>query len=74
MAISVKYNQRPSSIVGIENDYVAFCFDEACIYLMNALANNQKIVFDDDSGDESKPKTIKHYNSLDEMYASMRLL
>lgn len=34
-----QYKQKPSNIVNIDNDYEAFCFDEACAYI---LAEMQK--------------------------------
>lgn len=69
------YRQRPSDIIGIDSSYAAYCFDEACMHIQIALQNLKKgETLNFDYGDEPKPKTIKHYNSLDEMYASMRLL
>lgn len=35
LKISSKYNQRPSEIVGINDTYLAFCFDEACDYILS---------------------------------------
>ncbi|WP_111921125.1 hypothetical protein [Clostridium cochlearium] len=37
LTISKQYKQRPSEIIGLTNDYEAFCFDEACIYIMNKM-------------------------------------
>lgn len=31
------YKLRPSQILNIENDYDAFCFDEACDYILYEL-------------------------------------
>ena len=31
------YKIRPSQILRIENDYDAFCFDEACDYILSEL-------------------------------------
>jgi len=28
-----KYQKRPSEILNIDNDYLAYCFDEAALYL-----------------------------------------
>ena len=28
-----KYRKRPSEILNIDNDYLAYCFDEAALYL-----------------------------------------
>lgn len=38
LAISTQYKQRPSEIMGLTNDYEAFCFDEACIYIVNEIS------------------------------------
>lgn len=37
LAISKQYRQRPSEIIGINNDYEAFCFDECCTYMLSEL-------------------------------------
>lgn len=37
LTISKQYKQRPSSIIGLTNDYEAFCFDEACMYITSKL-------------------------------------
>jgi hypothetical protein len=31
------YKLRPSQIINLNNDYEAFCFDEACSYILNEL-------------------------------------
>ena len=28
-----RYNKRPSEMLSIDNDYLAYCFDEAALYL-----------------------------------------
>jgi hypothetical protein len=38
------YHQKPSSILGIEDEYTAFCLDEACCYIMNRVNNGDKII------------------------------
>ncbi|WP_142415404.1 hypothetical protein [Hathewaya massiliensis] len=38
LAISTQYKQRPSEIMGLTNDYEAFCFDETCIYIINEIS------------------------------------
>ncbi|ARC85641.1 hypothetical protein U732_1125 [Clostridium argentinense CDC 2741] len=34
-----QYKQRPSEIIGLKNDYEAFCFDEACTYILSNMQN-----------------------------------
>ncbi|WP_317720255.1 hypothetical protein [Clostridium tetani] len=36
-----QYKQKPSEIIGLTNDYEAFCFDEACIYIMYKLQDEE---------------------------------
>jgi len=56
IAISKQYKQRPSEIIGLINDYEAFCFDEACVYIIGEMskedAKEPKFI-----DDESRNKT-----------------
>jgi len=42
--MSKRYKERPSKIVGIEDTYLAYCFDEAALYL-ESEATDSKGVF-----------------------------
>lgn len=55
LAISKQYKQRPSEIIGINNDYEAFCFDECCTYILNELSkeNHKEPRFDDDYNEKN---------------------
>ena len=66
-----RYRQRPSNIIGVENEYASYCFDEACIFLYEALENKQELKFDsgDWSGEETKKP--KHFSSMSEFYNSI---
>ena len=48
--MSETYKIRPSQVLNIENDYVAFCFDEACSIVIKNLKdkNCRPPVFDED--------------------------
>lgn len=35
------YKIRPSKILNIKNDYDAFCFDEACDYILSELCKEK---------------------------------
>lgn len=35
--MSNRMKERPSKIISLNSDYEAFCFDEACIYILNKL-------------------------------------
>ena len=31
------YNKNPSEMLNIQDEYIAYCFDEACIYIFNKI-------------------------------------
>lgn len=68
--MSKKYSVRPSSLLGIENEYPAYCFDEACVFLMSHLDEGKKLQFEQE---EQKPKK-KHYNSVTDFYSSLGVM
>ena len=35
------YKQRPSQLLNIQNEYDAFCFDEACSYIISELSQEK---------------------------------
>lgn len=71
LAMAKRYRQRPSNIVGVDDEYAAYCFDEACIFLYNALEDKKELKFD--NGDSlKKQKEPKHYKSLSEFYNTIR--
>lgn len=40
---------RPSDILGIEDAYTAFCFDEACAYITKRIQDGEKPIIQDDN-------------------------
>ena len=36
------WKKRPSEILNIEEEYDAYCFDEACTYILNKLKDDKK--------------------------------
>lgn len=38
---------RPSQVLNLTNDYEAFCFDEACTFIMNELEEKKEPNFFD---------------------------
>ncbi|MCL2874252.1 MAG: hypothetical protein FWE29_04890 [Defluviitaleaceae bacterium] len=46
MAISQRYRVLPSEIIGISGCYEAFCFNEACLYIINELSTGKEILMD----------------------------
>ena len=33
---------RPSDLIGINDSYAAFCFDEACAYIISKMNNDEE--------------------------------
>ena len=40
MGLGAEFRERPSRLIGIEDDYTAFCFDEACGFIMKRMREN----------------------------------
>ena len=57
--LSKLYQIRPSKIAGIEDTYIAYCFDEACAYIQIRMDNEEKPVFDKVGNDKKSKKRIK---------------
>lgn len=36
-----RFNQLPSKILNIEDEYTAYCFDEVCVYILTKIENGQ---------------------------------
>lgn len=34
------YNQRPSEILGLDDGYIAYCFDEVCYYYLSEVIDD----------------------------------
>ncbi|WPC42964.1 hypothetical protein [Clostridium sp. JS66] len=45
-----QFNKCPSEIIGLTNDYEAFCFDEACTYIIGEMSKEdaKQPKFEDD--------------------------
>jgi hypothetical protein len=50
---SVRFNKLPSEIARINIEYEAFCFDEACMYIIEQIEDKKEPVFSEDRTDES---------------------
>lgn len=57
--LSKLYQIRPSKIAGIEDTYIAYCFDEACAYIQIRIDNEEKPVFNKIGDDKKSKKRIK---------------
>jgi len=38
----------PSEIINVEDEYVAYCFNQACSYAIGMIQDGKKPVFDED--------------------------
>ena len=39
--MSKMYSCRPSALLGLEDVYTAFCFDEACAYILTKVTDGE---------------------------------
>ncbi len=61
--MSKLYNCLPSDIMGIEDIYTAFCFNEACAEIMLRLQNEEKPIYREQRGEEQE-----EYSNFTEFY------
>lgn len=59
IAMSKMYNQRPSNIASIEDEYTAYCLDEACALITNKINNGEEPMF------------TKRYTSFSDLYKNI---
>ena len=43
--MSKRYRKTPSELLSISDEYTAYCFDEACAYIMGKLDAGGEIIF-----------------------------
>lgn len=52
---SQMYNLLPSQVLKIEDEYTAFCFDEACMYIIGKIRDEEETpLFREDIKENSK--------------------
>lgn len=67
--MSKQYGCLPSDLLGIEDDYTAFCFNEACCQLMIKLENGEKPTYIEEREQKEKGRTKpKEYHSFRDYY------
>ena len=49
---AVKWQTKPSLLLAIDDSYTAYCFDEACAYIVRQLEDEKEPKF------KSKPKSF----------------
>lgn len=60
-----RYKCLPSEILGIKDDYTAYCFNEACCQLMIRLDNEEKPYYIEQREQAEEPK---HYSNFKDFY------
>ena len=63
--MSKQYNCLPSEIMGIEDRYTAFCFNEACLEIIARLQNEEKPYYIEQRERAEEPK---HYSNFKDFY------
>ena len=64
IAMSKLYNQKPSEIIGLDDEYTAYCFDEACACIILRLQKGETPTYKRSKAEKKKV----HYNSFTDMY------
>ena len=57
LSMAQRYRRRPSELLSIDDDYTAYCFDEACAFIAGRLDAGDEIVFN------------RQYSSFSDLYA-----
>lgn len=66
IGVANAYHCRPSSLLNLHNDeYSAYCFDEACAYIIKMIEKGNEPNFN--VFDENK----KHFSSFSDMYKNI---
>ncbi|HFL3268798.1 TPA: hypothetical protein ACG3Q9_001855 [Clostridioides difficile] len=59
----IMYNKMPSEILRIKDEYTSFCFDEACMFLVDAIKNDKNLKFKENSN--TSKENIKRTTFVD---------
>lgn len=60
------YHCRPSEILKIDDEYTAFCFDEACAVIISRIQAGEKPTYVLE--DENNPKEFKNFSEFYKYY------
>ena len=60
---------KPSDLMGIEDAYTAFCFDEACAVIMKRLQDGEKPIFEKGKGPDGYNKEYSKPSDLYKKYS-----
>lgn len=48
ISLAKVYKKLPSEILGIDDEYTSFCFDEACAYITDRLQDKKRPQWEDE--------------------------
>lgn len=48
LSIAETFKKLPSEVLGIDDEYVAYCFNQACIHILNEIKDGKKPIFSED--------------------------
>lgn len=65
-----QYQCLPSEVMHIEDPYTAYCFDEACSYILLKLSNGEKPTYK--VQDEQAEMETKHYKNFKDFYKDIK--
>lgn len=61
--MSQTYKIRPSNVLDIQDNYLAFCFDEACGYIVNQIKEDKTPRFLDEEKPSNNSNLINFMNT-----------
>lgn len=67
--MSKMYGKLPSEIIKLKDEYVAFCFDEACFFIRAKIEEGEMPDFDFKKKEGSEGSN--HFTSFSSMYDSV---
>lgn len=59
---------RPSELMDISDAYTAFCFDEACAYILKELKDGKEPIFKKESNNDSNNSSYRRPSDLYNKY------
>ena len=62
--MSQLYNKRPSEFIGGLDEYTAFCFDEACSYIISMMRHDNEPKWKDNIKEERIEDGLQYLLSL----------
>lgn len=66
--MSKLYGCLPSTILGIDDDYTAFCFNSACANILVRIQNDEKPHYIEHKAEQEEPK---HYENFKDFYKNI---